>query len=408
LEWEYGGPEPAATFRSVPGPTEFGGILFFRNTMTTRRLTLNEITVSRPIKIVGPEDFAVVGGEEISVETVLGDPRFTLYCIDLERGAVLFVESSDPVAVDRVPFYYQGQREFAVGLVSMPFEVFHRAAAQIPLPPKGLIFVHNVGRCGSTLLSKVLNAIPSVHSLSEPDDLTQIADLRWSDQISDATCRELLGSSVRWRCKPRSGPAADFVAIKPRSEVLTLGGYFGTAFPDSRHFFLYRDGLAWMRTIFRGFPLDRDIDNDEKNREMERSWSHTLPLVKELMREEKAMNPVQIRMLSWVTGMEAYLRLAKMPIPTCAARFEDLTVAPEPMLKQILDFCGIEAVDWDEIREVLGRDSQAGTSFGREERKQFTRELTPELVQDVYDLIASRPMLGTPHVVVPGTLGLSR
>ena len=116
------------------------------------------------------------------------------------------------------------------------------------------------------------------------------------------------------------------------------------------------------------------------------------------------MNAIQIRVLAWITCMEGYLRLKATDIPLSCARYEDLTANPIPILEQFFAFCGIDDVNWTVIHEVLGRDSQAGTIYDREERRKQGRELTPELEQDVRGMIALRPLLSTSDVVLPGTL----
>ena len=82
----------------------------------------------------------------------------------------------------------------------------------------------------------------------------------------------------------------------------------------------------------------------------------------------------------------------------------DLTSQPVPVLEQFFAFCGIDQVDWNAIHEILGRDSQAGTIYDREERRKLSRELTDELVQDARNVIATRATLGVPDVILPGTL----
>jgi hypothetical protein len=372
--------------------------------MITRRLNIKENNRSRAISIVSPDDFSYEPGPEIAPDLILADPRFSLYCFDPINNAAIFAECEDPSAVDRAVFYYQGQAEHAIGLASMPLEIFHRVARQLPIEQERIIFVHSVGRCGSTLLSKVLQAVPSVHSLSEPDDLTQIGNLRVTGTLTDAEICDLLSSSIRWRFKARTGEPAQFLAVKPRSEVMGLADLLGPLFPEAKHFFLYRNGLAWMRSLFRGFSADRDVYDVEKNREMAQSWARNVPLVREFISDGASLNPVQIRILAWISCTEAYLGLAEMPIPTCAAKFEDLTAHPVPVLKQFLEFCEISDLDWPAIEEVLGRDSQAGSIYDREERRKLTRELTDDLVQDVYDMIAARPSLRNPEVTLPGTI----
>lgn len=374
--------------------------------MQTLRLTVETVKRDHPISVASPTDFSFEENGEINPGSVFANPSFSLYCFDIENQAALFLEVDDPVAVDKAPFYYQAQAAHAVGAVAMPLEIFHHFAEEVSETPGGLIFIHSVGRCGSTLLSKVLEAVPSVHSLSEPDDLTQLGNLRVAGELNDAEIRRLIASSIKWRCKPRIGTPAHQVAIKTRSEVLVLADLIGPLFPDAKHFFLYRDGMAWMRTLFRGWPEDRDVYDQELNRKMEEGWSRTIPLVKQYRREESPMNPIQIRMLAWVTCMEAYLQLREMGIPICAARYEDIATDPIPILDQFFDFCGIKDVDRDVLNQVLGRDSQAGTVYDREERRKRNRELSPELEQDIRDLLAGRPLLQTPEVILPGTLGL--
>jgi len=374
--------------------------------MQTRRLKVEAVKRDHPISVASPADFTFEEDGEITLEAVFGNPKLSLYCFDPENDAALFLEVDDPVAVDKAPFYYQAQAAHAVGAVSMPLKVFHQFAQQIPEPTNGLIFIHSVGRCGSTLLSKVLEGIPSIHSLSEPDDLTQLVNLRVAGKLTDEEVRRLVVSSVRWRCKPRQGPEAKQVAIKTRSEVLVLADLIGPAFPLAKHFFLYRDGVAWMRTLFRGWPAERDVYDQELNRKMEDGWARTVPLVKQYRRDEGPMNPIQIRMMAWITCMEGYLLLRDMGIPIAAARYEDIVTDPMRVLDPFFDFCGIENVDRTVLEEILSRDSQAGTIYDREERRKSTRELTPELEKDVKDLLDGRPLLRTPGVILPGTLGL--
>jgi len=374
------------------------------SSMQTQRLTIKQNTREHPIWLVRPEDFNCDSPVDIDPEEIARNPRFSLYCVDEANRCMVFVETDNPQAVDDAPFYYQAQAEHAKAVVSMPFETFHRVANEIAPPPKGLIFVHSVGRCGSTLLSKVLAAIPEVHSLSEPDDITQLARMRVTGSMPNGDIRDLLASSIRWRGKPRAGSAAEFVAIKPRAEVMILADLFETSFPDAKHFFLYRDGLSWMRTLFRNWPEDRDVYDVELNRKMLKGWSDSLPILKQFIDQDLPLNPIQIRMYGWITFMEAYMQMAAAPIETAAACFEDLTTETVPILAKFFQFCGIDAVDWTQIHEVLGKDSQAGTIYDREERMKQNRQLTDALVQDVLDLVASRPFLLTPNVVLPKTL----
>ncbi len=375
--------------------------------MQTRHLRILKNNREHPVPVVNPADFTTEPAGEIDPEEVLRDPKFTLYCFDPENDQALFVESSDPALVEQRPFYYQGQAEFAIGLVGMPFETFHRIAEGISYPEKGLIWVHSVGSCGSTLISRALAAIPSVYSLSEPDDLTDLCKLRVQKLVDEEWLRSAIVSSTKWRCKPRIGPTPQFLAIKTRSEVSVLADLLGELYFESRHVFLYRDGIAWMQSWFGSYPPDLDMADPIINREREEIWAKMLPIVREYVREEGPMNPIQVRMLSWITSMESQPLLLQMGVPLCSVRFEDLTANPAAMVRTVLEFCEIEAGDWSRIEAVLGRDSREGSIFGREERKKLNRNLTPEFVQDIKDIVATRPLLKTPDVVLAGTLSVN-
>jgi hypothetical protein len=354
--------------------------------------------------VVSPGDFSYEQSEPIAAEEVARDPRFSLYCFDLEKDAALFVETVDPQALVSATFYYQAQVEDAVGLVSMPMATFHKLANDIP-PPSELVLVHSVGRCGSTLVSKALGAVPSICSLSEPDDLTQLVLLWVGQKASDTVAPELIASSVRWRGKSL-GANQTHLAIKTRSEVLVLAPFLAECFPDAQHLFLYRNAISWMSTSFRNVPEGHDLYDPETNRAMEERWSRMLPLLQEYRRDEVPMNPIQIRVLAWITCMEGYLELRKRGLTVAAARYEDIQASPTAVLDQIFRFCKVEDVPWDAVEDVLGRDSQAGTVYARDERYKKSRELPPDLIENIRELVATRPNLRVPDVMLPHTISV--
>jgi len=375
--------------------------------MIINRLKIIDRKREHPITIVDPSDFETCTDRRISVEDIVNDPHFSLYCIDPGTKSVLFVECDDIEFVESAPFLYQAQYQRAVSLASMPIGLFHEIGDTIPLPKEGTIWVHSVGRCGSTLLSKVLQSVPQTRSLSEPDDLTQLARLKETNNMPEAEVKKYLRSSIRWRSKAGSKAHHKWLAIKPRSEVMALAEQIRESVEGAKHFFLYRDAVSWMQSNFKNFPEERNTYDPELNQKMEENWARMLPLLREARQPGNPMNPIQVRTWGWITCMEAYLDLQKSGVPICAATYAGLIEKPEWVLKKFFEFYGIHGVDWKAIEEVLAVDSQAGTMFDREERKKLTRELTPELIQDIFELVASRPSLRTPDVTLPGTLGSS-
>ena len=185
-----------------------------------------------------------------------------------------------------------------------------------------------------------------------------------------------------------------------------MGDLILQLFPDAKHPFLYRDGLTWIRSNYQSWPDDRDLYDAERNQMMQDSWAKMIPIFGEYVREDGPLNAIEIRFLPWIQCMENYLDLLEAGMEPFAIRFEELIAQPVPVLRRFFENCGIEVPDWAKIEDVLGRDSQAGTIFDREERKKRVKELTPELIQDVRNLVATRPRLRTPDVILPGTVSL--
>jgi hypothetical protein len=138
---------------------------------------------------------------------------------------------------------------------------------------------------------------------------------------------------------------------------------------------------------------------------MAAGWAKTHRLVKDHLGDEPPLNAIQIRLLAWIMNMEAYLAMRHAGLPICAVRYEDLVAHPADMVSELLAYCGIQESLRPEIEEVLARDSQAGTIYARENREQG-RSLIPDYVAQIYAMVASRPLLGSPDVVLPGTLTL--
>jgi hypothetical protein len=365
--------------------------------MTIKKHRIEGLERPRAVAPVSRADFRLGDLTSIESRAVFDDPRMSLYCFDLEEDAAVFVETPDPEALAEAPFYYQAQAERAESVAIMPLAEFHRLADLAPEPGERLTLIHSVGRCGSTLLSKAFGAVPTVTSLSEPDDWTQLVPWRVQGLRNDEWVRRALVSSARWRFRHITGR----LVIKTRSEVLILRDLLRECFPWAHHFFLYRDAISWAASVLRLWPADRDIYDAEQNRRMAELWRRTHPILDEYAPTQP--NAIQIRVLAWITCMEAYLDMRGGDLPLFALTYRDLTAHPRAILSQVFRLCDMAEVDWQAIDQVLARDSQEGTSYGREIVGEG-RALSPANEQEIREIVATRPRLLIPDVRLPGTL----
>ncbi|CAH1254746.1 Hypp1401 [Branchiostoma lanceolatum] len=103
--------------------------------------------------------------------------EFSPYTVDWARETVLFVRTQEGVDL-KEHFYLQlAQRTYVRGLLSIPFSHLPAVAAAVAerIADVRNIFVYITARCGSTLVVKATNALPSAMAIHAPDVYSIIA-----------------------------------------------------------------------------------------------------------------------------------------------------------------------------------------------------------------------------------------
>jgi len=127
-------------------------------------------------------------------------------------------------------FFYQAQREHARSLVRVPF-------TSLPPGPASPALLFSVGRCGSTLLVRVLQAA-GVRAVSEPDFYTQAACM----EPLDLSLRgAIAGATALLRC----------AVVKLRLECNNAPLLIAGAFETPRIMFILRHPIDWAASLRR-------------------------------------------------------------------------------------------------------------------------------------------------------------
>ena len=176
--------------------------------------------------ISGPDDFSLDPGRAVD-SSRLFEPDVSPYCFDFANRSLLCVSTPD---ISGATFFYQAQRQHARSVIKVPFE-------SLPEGPVSPTLIYSIGRCGSTLLVRALEA-GGVSVVSEPDFLTQAAchqplDLSLRPAIAGAT--RLLRRSV----------------VKLRLECNNAPLLIATAFSSPRIMFVLRDPADWAASLRR-------------------------------------------------------------------------------------------------------------------------------------------------------------
>jgi hypothetical protein len=310
-----------------------------------------------------PQNFVLEPGGPVSPQVVLDDPDVSLYCLDEETREALFVHTPPGVDLTAAPFCYLAQYQHAQRLIAVPYDTLHELAGTLPAPGN-LILVYSVGRCGSTLISQCLNAVPGVRSYSEPDVFTQITMLRHRNPRRDEEYAQLISS-----CTRLLGRGAETLAVKFRASGIQLADLFHRVFPDAHSLFLYRHAERWLESMHAGFTTNLPGPGAEPV--FTRFLMASAPLLMPFIRRHKRQPTlVETYTLNWLSVMDKYVALRQAGVPFLAAGYEEITAAPKPTLIKLLSYCGLPVDDIDGAYQTFASDSQEGTLLSRESRRQ--------------------------------------
>ncbi|MFB8787450.1 MAG: sulfotransferase [Potamolinea sp.] len=374
--------------------------------MSTNILHIQNKNRANANTVVNLQDFEYVEAEIIDPKIIIENLNISLYCLDPQNQRLIFVETPLDIDLSQAPFFYEAQYEYAERLFAVPFEDINQLVEEIKEPIEQLVLIYSVGRCGSTLLSKVFNQLDTVVSLSEPDIFSQIVGIRHSDGSNDNELAALLRNCIYLLCKPTLKRKHSCYILKFRSIVIELGDLLYQAFPQAKVIFLYRNAEAVVKSSIRAFVyLSSMLPTIQQNIEF---YSRFIPLLKEYasyidFTDSKATD---LYTTMWLSAMQRYLSLYEQAIPSCAIRYEDLVANPQQIVTSIFEHCDLPISEVSNVCKVFEKDSQSGSNLSQENTRQNDLEQSEilELRQKVNELLKKHPEIQTPDFIVPGTL----
>jgi hypothetical protein len=376
--------------------------------MSAQYLTIENKERQSPGFLASLDDFTVTAGDEVNATIVHTTPNISLYCLDDAAKRAIFVELPLDVDLAKVPFVYQTQYEQAQRLIAIPYQSFIQLAHDLP-PVNHLIMIYMTGRCGSTLLSHVLNELDTVLSLSEPDVATNFVHLRRVYDAQDAELRELLDCTVRVLFKPTALKTPSTFALKLRSEGTQVMDLFQATFPQAKNLFLYRDSIGWVTSFYRIFSRGGSSEPtplDEVCRLFDLLYKYDATRLVDYLEEGATeVSLIQFLTLWWLATIEWYLAQHAQGIPILAARYADLNTHREELLTALFTYCGLPTSKVKETFGVFARDSQAGTFLAREKPDEGnTQWLSEAQRNEITSILKHHPIITESDFIVPGTL----
>jgi hypothetical protein len=366
--------------------------------MQAYELTIEAKVKAAPFAIVAAEDFQVQTERAIDPHVVLEQPTLSLYCLDHANGRALFVDTPPEVDLLRAPFYFIAQYQAAQRLIAVPYASLHALAGAVEIDPQRIILLYSTGRCGSTLLSHVLNQNPAVASFSEPDVFSQLVMLRTAGLSDDAQITTLLYDCLMIMCGNARQHGFEHWAFKFRSYVLSVSDLLYQALPAAKLLFLYRNALTWARSFSGAFGAS---DAAMEQRLVHDGFRYMIPSVNNyLQTHTQAMRWIEYLAHMWVSTMQDSRWLQQHGAALACARFEDLKAAPQTVIQELLIHCGLPLPAPDRLARVLAADSQAGT-VGAQDRAAPVRRLTEADLADLDRIIRELDATLAPDTTLP-------
>ncbi len=293
-------------------------------------------------RLVSCNDFSHENAEIISSNDA-NKMKLSPYCLDFEQKRIIFAAGIDPIGLAKSTFYFKMQREMAKGFLAVPIENF---PAHIPKIDTPVVTIFSPGRCGSTLLSKIFDAM-GVTSISEPDFYTQIVKYVYINKPEKKEMHELLNMlqiASYSLLKKFSNKNESIVAIKMRSQVNFSVSTVLAGLPNTKKtIFLTRDFPSWCESNMRAFG-----------------------------------GSLQENFVTYLQSLKA-LKWLQKNTECLVIRYEDLERDPMTEISKLAGIFNLN-INPDALRNVLERDSQEGTEIAKNKIK---KSISPESIESI-------------------------
>jgi hypothetical protein len=352
------------------------------------------------------KDFVLGPGNPAPLRTVIDHPDWSLYSLDLARNLAWFVEL--PPGIDLAPsvFAFRDQRRLARRMLQLSLDDLIEVSNQVELPRK-VVLIFSIGRCGSTLVSHVMNTSPSVWGLSEPIAFPRLIMTNYDsdDRLTAPRNRmvALIRACTKLQFRPPAGGARDVFALKFHSQTLFQADLYFEALPDAAFVFLYRDAISWTKSWYQ-MAQKYSIPTALTGHARFEIWNavtaaedraYLRPYVDLDAPEVPLEDPIVI---GWARNMEAYSSYLENGVPFLALRYNELNRDRTASLTHLFAHCGLPASDAVAGLAAFDKDSQAGDIVSSDV---VAEAMTDAQVARVREVLARRPTFNDPDLRLP-------
>ncbi|XP_035681616.1 uncharacterized protein LOC118419362 [Branchiostoma floridae] len=200
--------------------------------------------------------------------------EFSVYSVDWDQEVVVLIRPVDGADLKAHPFFREAQRRNAAEVLCVPLERLQEVASAVADKVAHVkeVFIFNTARCGTTLVTRVVEATSVAQSVSEADVFSVISVARHrlqrssqqgqtpprhgfstvlSNEQSTTTLVRNVVTLLNYNLVTSDPRHRDVIFYKFRPDVILLADLLARAFPSAKTVFMYRNGLEVIESICR-------------------------------------------------------------------------------------------------------------------------------------------------------------
>jgi hypothetical protein len=352
-----------------------------------------------------PNHFSLDDGQIVAPRLLLEESNWTPYCLDDANRRVFFVSTPPTFDLSHAAFVYTTQFETAERVLAVPYTALEDLLDELE-SPQTLILIYSMGRCGTTLMSQILNQINAVYSLSEPDIFSNLVYLRLEDRSRDAELGKILKAATLLLMPRGAQPQRNVLALKFRSNVIELSDLFYKVFPDARNIFMYRNAVSWAQSVSR-FLQRLNYPNQLSYEDSRKLWNgingaDPVYLEPYMDAQTELFHFSDLLAPAWTSYLDRYIHNYELGVPFYNIRYEELNQEREATLTAAFNYCRLPLTALEIAMQAFEKDSQEGTEIARDIP---TEDMSAERVEAFLQMLVRHPRFNQPDFILPTKLG---
>ena len=301
---------------------------------------------------------------DIPSQTLLQEPGWTLFQLDLPAGEAVFFDIGD-AEIFQAAFGYHAQFAAARRVARLPLAEFIALSEQIAFPPH-LVLLFNPGHCGSTLVHHILNASGACWSLSETHFCFELgleaADMAEDDYVAlTRACLRCLSLLPHLSQRPA-------LVLKLTSQITRFMRLWHRAAPQAICLNLHREALGYANSLFHfvqriGIPAALPMEGRDFTWKMNSAATSTAWLDGLIDLARPDLHHCEISAAGWALNLE-WLRQARAEgLAFQTFHYEDLLAQREATLNTLFQAAGLPTFDMQAALTAFDRAAHDGASF---------------------------------------------